>query len=146
MLSETSLTTQTSSLLRGLTETGSTPTGISAINRGLEAWVTSKTDSRASGVLTAKSRVPSGDRRTGLVCLPSKFTYEPRARADGRMAALAPRNAMSRQPLRQGRRRLPESLRFVLRLTTLYGIAYTLRAGRAFVQTNMNVEPDPGAS
>src|SRR5882672_6203242 len=75
MLSETSLTTQTSSLLRGLTETGSRPTGISASNRGLEGWVTSNTDNRPSGVLTANNREPSGESRTGLVCLPSKFTY-----------------------------------------------------------------------
>ncbi len=76
-LSDTSFTTQASSLSRALTETGSRPTGISAINRGFEGWVTSKTDNRASGVLTAKSRVPSGDSRTGLVCLLSKLTYEP---------------------------------------------------------------------
>src|SRR5437899_4952346 len=74
MLAETSLTTQASSLLSGLTETGSTPTGISAIRIGFPGLETSKTESRESGVLTAKSRMPSGERRIGLVCLPSKLT------------------------------------------------------------------------
>jgi len=37
---------------------------------GLE---TSKTESRLSGVFTANKRVPSGESRTGLVCLPSKL-------------------------------------------------------------------------
>src|SRR5258708_4551510 len=73
--SDSWFTTQASSLVRGLTETGSMPTGISAINLGLDAVVTSKTDSRASAVLTANSRVPSGDKRMGLVCAPSKLTY-----------------------------------------------------------------------
>jgi hypothetical protein len=69
------LTAHTSSLLRELTETGSRPTGISAIRRGLDGFVTSKTETRASAVLTAKSRVPSGESRIGLVCAPSKFAY-----------------------------------------------------------------------
>src|SRR6266478_2520531 len=73
MLSETSLTTHASSLLSGLTETGSMPTGISAMRIGFPGLETSKTDSRESGVLTAKSRIPSGERRIGLVCLPSKL-------------------------------------------------------------------------
>ena len=76
MLSETSLTTQASSLFRGFTETGSMPTGISARRRGLDGWETSKTETRASGVFTAKSRVPSGESRIGLVCFPSKLTKE----------------------------------------------------------------------
>src|SRR6266496_2566772 len=80
-LSETSLTTQISSLSRGVTETGSTPTGISAMRKGLNGCVTSNTESRVSGVLTAKSRVPSGERLMGRVCLPSKLTYEFWARA-----------------------------------------------------------------
>src|SRR6476469_5650093 len=74
MLSDTSFTTHTSSLFSGLTDTGSIPTGISAISTGLPGFDTSKTDKRESGVLTAKRRVPSGERRIGLVCLPSKLT------------------------------------------------------------------------
>jgi hypothetical protein len=38
---------------------------------GLEV---SNTESRESGVFTANSRVPSGESRTGAVCLPSKLT------------------------------------------------------------------------
>ena len=72
-LSETSFTTHASSLESGFTETGSRPTGISAMSTGLDGLETSKTESRASGVFTANSRVPSGERRTGAVCLPSKF-------------------------------------------------------------------------
>src|SRR5436853_4638016 len=74
MLSETSLTTHASSLLSGFTETGSTPTGISAMRIGFPGLETSNTESRESGVLTAKRRIPSGERRIGLVCLPSKLT------------------------------------------------------------------------
>src|SRR5215208_405803 len=74
MLSETWLTTQASSFVRAFTETGSIPTGTSAISAGVEGCVRSKTDSRASGVLTANNRVPSGEILTGLVCDPSKFT------------------------------------------------------------------------
>src|SRR5439155_7850933 len=74
--SDTWLTTHTSSPLRGLHDTGSTPTGISASSRGDDGLVaTSNTDSRASGVFTANSRVPSGDSRIGFVCDPSKLVY-----------------------------------------------------------------------
>src|SRR5688572_16370248 len=73
-LSETSFTTHASSLLKGFTETGSMPTGISAMRIGFCGFETSKTESRLSGVFTAKRREPSGERRTGEVCLPSKFT------------------------------------------------------------------------
>src|SRR5205814_1715131 len=49
---------------------------------------TSKTESRPSGVFTAKSRVPSGDRQIGRVCCDSKFTYvEDCARSAGPVAA-----------------------------------------------------------
>src|SRR5215210_2592698 len=74
MLSETSFTTQTSSSVNGATETGSMPTGISAVKIGLSGLETSNTDSRLSGVLTANSFVPSGESRIGLICLPSKLT------------------------------------------------------------------------
>lgn len=73
-LSETSFTTHTSSLFSGFTETGSMPTGISATRIGFEGFDVSNTESRASGVLTANSRVPSGESRAGAVCLPSKLT------------------------------------------------------------------------
>src|SRR4030095_14857332 len=63
-----------SSLSRAFTDTGSSPTGISAIRIGLSGLDTSKTERRLSGVLTANKRVPSGERRMGLVCLPSKLT------------------------------------------------------------------------
>src|ERR1700733_3568258 len=66
-LPETSFTTQASLLVRGFTETGSTPTGISAINAGVAGCVTLKTDNVPFGVLTAKRRVPSADRRIGFV-------------------------------------------------------------------------------
>src|ERR1700691_3435679 len=79
-LSDTWLTTQASSLLVGFTftETGSIPTGISTVNLGAAGLVRSKTETRASGVLTANRRAPSGDMRIGLVCAPSKMT-----KADG---------------------------------------------------------------
>src|ERR1700690_1356273 len=67
------LTTQASSLVRGFTETGPTPTGISAISEGLLGWVTSNTDNESFAVLTAKSRVPSAESRIGLVWAASKF-------------------------------------------------------------------------
>src|SRR6185369_272778 len=74
MLSESSFTTHASSLFRGFTDTGSRPTGISAMRMGFEGLEVSNTESRASGVFTANSRVPSGESRTGAVCLPSKLT------------------------------------------------------------------------
>src|SRR5688572_25911260 len=74
MLSETSFTTHASSLLLGFTDTGSIPTGISAIRIGLFGFEISKTERRASGVFTANNRVPSGETRTGLTCFPSKLT------------------------------------------------------------------------
>src|SRR5262249_38752282 len=77
MLLDTWLTTHTSSLFLGFSETGSRPTGISAINTGFAGWVTSNTDNVAFGVLTANKRVPSGERRMGLVCAPSKFAKAP---------------------------------------------------------------------
>src|SRR5580765_4663607 len=70
---ETWLATQTSSSLREFTETGPTPTGISAISDGFVGRVTSKTDNDAFSLFTAKSRVVSADRRTGLVCAGSKL-------------------------------------------------------------------------
>src|SRR3954470_7977562 len=73
-LSETSFTTQASSLLMALTETGSTPTGISAMRIGFFGLETSNTERRLSGVFTANKREPSGERRTGDVCLASKLT------------------------------------------------------------------------
>src|SRR5688500_6650968 len=74
MLSDTSFTTHASSAFRGLTETGSIPTGISAIRTGLFGFEISKTARRASGALTANNGVPSGETRTGLTCFPSKLT------------------------------------------------------------------------
>ena len=67
--SETSLTTHASSFETALTETGSIPTAISRIKTGaaFDGLETSKTESRPSGVLTAKRRVPSGDKQTGRV-------------------------------------------------------------------------------
>src|SRR6516165_5207732 len=47
-LSDTSFTTHASSLFTALTDTGSTPTGISAIRNGLSGCDTSNTESRAS--------------------------------------------------------------------------------------------------
>ena len=73
MLSDSWLTTHTSSLLRGLTETGSSPTGISAMSVGAHGCERSKTDKRASGVFTANNREPSADTRIGLVSDDSKF-------------------------------------------------------------------------
>src|SRR2546425_4021652 len=89
MLSETSFTTHASSLLSGWTETGSRPTGISAIRIGFWTRETSKTETRLSGVLTANRREPSGERRTGLVCLASKLTkfYAERRSASSRSMA-----------------------------------------------------------
>src|SRR5580658_1236050 len=64
-----------------LTETGSMPTGISAINAGLDGVpvqvdevLTQKTDKVPLGVFTANRRVPSAEIRMGLVCAPSKLT------------------------------------------------------------------------
>jgi hypothetical protein len=73
-LSDVWLTTQASSAVRGFTDTGSMPTGISAINRGRLGLDKSNTETRASGVSTANSREPSGDNRIGWVWAPSKFT------------------------------------------------------------------------
>jgi hypothetical protein len=75
IVSETWLTTQASSVERGWTETGPIPTGISVSKTGAD-WVTSNTESRASGVLTAKRRVPSADNRIGFVWAASKFTND----------------------------------------------------------------------
>src|SRR5919106_3351991 len=74
MLSETWLATHASSRVRGLTDTGSMPTGTSLNNVRSPDVDTSKTDNRASGVFTAKRRVPSGDSRIGFVCAASKLT------------------------------------------------------------------------
>ena len=62
--SESWFTTQASALLSAVTETGSMPTGISAMRVG-EAPVRSKTESRLSAVLTTSSRLPSGVSATG---------------------------------------------------------------------------------
>src|SRR5947208_10778328 len=72
-LSDNSLTTHASSFVRALTETGSIPTGISFASTGGD-WVMLKTERRASALLTAKSRWPSGERRNGEVCRASKLT------------------------------------------------------------------------
>ena len=76
--SETSFTTHASSFEIAFTDTGSIPTGISRIKTGagFAGFDTSKTESRPSGVFTAKRRVPSGERQMGRVCCDSKFTYE----------------------------------------------------------------------
>src|SRR5918996_5637851 len=74
MLSETWFTTHASSRVRGLTDTGSMPTGTSRNNVRSPDVDTSKTDNRASGVFMAKRRVPSGDSRIGFVCAASKLT------------------------------------------------------------------------
>src|ERR1039458_9685063 len=47
-LSDSWLTTQASSSVRGFTETGSMPTGISTISAGLDGFEMSKTDTRVS--------------------------------------------------------------------------------------------------
>src|ERR1017187_4987847 len=73
-LSDSWLTTQASSSVRGFTETGSMPTGISAISAGLDGFEMSKTDTRVSGVFKANRRVPSEDKRMGFVWAPSKLT------------------------------------------------------------------------
>src|ERR1039457_919281 len=72
-LLETWLTTPASSLGRGFTETGPSPTGIWASKLGLPGVVTSNTESEAFGVFTANKRVLSAERRTGLVCASSKL-------------------------------------------------------------------------
>src|SRR5687767_5039477 len=92
MLSDTSFTTHASSLLRGFTDTGSIPTGISAIRIGLLGLEMSNTDNRASGVFTAKSRVASGETRIGLTCLPSKLTKLCPKTAGVKVRAAASRN------------------------------------------------------
>jgi len=55
------------------------PTTISRINTGdgFAEFEPSKTDSRASAVLTAKSRAPSDDSQMGRVWCASKFTKLP---------------------------------------------------------------------
>src|ERR1017187_1041560 len=73
MVLETWLTTQASLSVRGLTETGPSPTGISASNWGLPGWVTSNTDSDEFAVFTANRNFPSAESRIGLVCEGSKF-------------------------------------------------------------------------
>ena len=70
-LSERWLTTQTSSSSRAATATGSTPTGTDPL------WwrpppSTRKISSLPAGVLTAKSRLPSGDSASGRTCPASK--------------------------------------------------------------------------
>ena len=63
-LSERWFTTQTSPLSRAATATGSRPTGTRAANARPPA-VTLKISSEPLGVLTANSRVPSGDSAIG---------------------------------------------------------------------------------
>jgi hypothetical protein len=75
MLLETWLTTQATSSDNGLTETGPSPTGISTSNVGWAGVVTLNTDNELFAVLTANKRVPSAERRIGLVCDGSKFAY-----------------------------------------------------------------------
>ena len=72
---ESWFTTHASSFETALTETGSSPPAISRMSTGagLVGLDTSKTERRASGVFTTKSRVPSGERQTGRACCASKF-------------------------------------------------------------------------
>ena len=67
MLLETWFTTQATLSDRGLTETGPSPTGISTINVGLLGLDTLNTDNELFAVFTANNRVPSAERRIGLV-------------------------------------------------------------------------------
>jgi hypothetical protein len=70
-LSDRWLTTQTSLLLRAATATGSMPTGTEAL--WCRPWPsTPNTSSRPAGVLTAKSRFPSGDIARGRTWPASK--------------------------------------------------------------------------
>src|ERR1022692_439591 len=66
MVLETWLTTQASLSVRGLTETGPSPTGISASNWGLPGWVTSNTDSDEFAVFTANRSFPSAERHAHI--------------------------------------------------------------------------------
>ena len=67
------LTTHASLSLSAATDTGSMPTGISAIRRGAGP-VRSNTESRLSGVLTTSSRLPSGVSAAGCTWALSKCT------------------------------------------------------------------------
>jgi hypothetical protein len=67
MLSERWFTTHTSPLSRAATATGSSPTCTEPV-RAIPPVPTVKISSRLSGVLTAKSRVPSGDCASGRTC------------------------------------------------------------------------------
>ena len=71
--SERLFTTHASLLLRAATETGSIPTGISAIRTRLGP-VASNTESRLSGVFTTSKRFPSGVIATGCTWLVSNCT------------------------------------------------------------------------
>ncbi len=70
-LSERWFTTHTSVSVRAATATGSRPTGTEPTCVS-PAGATSKISSRLSGVLTANSRVPSGDSASGRTCPLSK--------------------------------------------------------------------------
>ncbi len=72
-LSERWFTTQTSVADRAATATGSIPTGTEPRCTS-PVLVTSKISSRSSGVLTAKSRLPSGARASGRTWPLSKVT------------------------------------------------------------------------
>src|SRR5262245_28590770 len=87
--SERWLTTQTSVLERAATATGSSPTGTEP------AWVrpapeTEKISRRLSGVLVAKSRVPSGDRASGRTCPVSHVVNAATGPGTPRTASTAP--------------------------------------------------------
>ena len=69
--SERLFTTHASLLPRTATETGSIPTGISAIRTRLGP-VASNTESRLSGVFTTSKRLPSGVMASGCTWLLSK--------------------------------------------------------------------------
>ena len=85
-LSERWLTTHTSPSVRAATATGSRPTGTDP------RWVrppaaTAKISSRSSGVLTANSRVPSGDNANGRTGPLSKVTKPAAGRVNARSNA-----------------------------------------------------------
>ncbi len=74
--SESWFTTQASLSESAATDTGSSPTGISATRFANDGgpWLTSKTESRLSGVLTTSRRLPDGVRQAGWTCALSKWT------------------------------------------------------------------------
>ena len=79
MSSESVFTTHASLSESAATETGSSPTGISAMREALVgAWpVRSNTESRLSGVFTTSRRLPAGVMHAGWTCALSKCTKSP---------------------------------------------------------------------